>query len=216
MRRMLPIIVTALFLVCSPGAQAFDDLTDILEKIKTKERSLKTFTAAFSQTKETPLLRDPLRSNGMIYFDHRGRLLFQITGPSPVMILFKGGELITRYPDLGKVERRYIGSGAVRKYFGIGSTVEELTQQYHIGLIPPAGELHYRLTLVPRDEDMARRIESIEVTIRRDIWLPVSIRLGEGGDDNTAISLDFISINKPLPPGIFRVNIPQGGDDSGE
>ncbi len=213
MRKYFLVIVITLIMFFPPGVPAADDLNVILDKIKTREMSMKTFTAAFSQTKKTELLKAPLLSSGMIYFDNRGRLLFQVTSPSPVMVLFKGGELITWYPDLSKAEKRYVGAGAVKKYFGLGNTVEELKKQYHIALGPQGKEEYYRLKLTPRTESMAKRIESIEVEVRHDSWLPVTIHFREKGGDITTITLDFMSINKPLPPDIFKIDIPEEKGD---
>jgi len=215
MRKYLSVVVILPILLFPLGQLwAADDLNGILEKIKTRERSLKTFIATFSQTKKTQLLKEPLLSVGMIYFDNRGRLLFQVTSPSPVTILFKGGELITWYPDLSKVKKRYVGAGAVKKYFGLGNTVEELKKQYHIELSPESKEEHYRLRLTPRTESMAKRIEIIGVEVGRDTWLPATIHFREQGGDFTTIKLDFISINEPLPPDIFKIDIPEKKGDA--
>lgn len=215
MRKYLSVVVILPILLFPLGQLwAADDLNGILEKIKTRERSLKTFIATFSQTKKTQLLKEPLLSVGMIYFDNRGRLLFQVTSPSPVTILFKGGELITWYPDLSKSQKRYVGAGAVKKYFGLGNTVEELKKQYHIELSPQAKEGHYRLKFTPRTESMAKGIETIEVEGRRDTWLPATIHFREKGGDSTTIKLDFMSINKPLPPDIFKIDIPEKKGDT--
>lgn len=215
MKKYSRLIVIMLILLFPVGAlSAEDDLTGILAKIKTQEQSMKTFTAAFSQTKKTQLLKAPLLSRGMIYFDNDGRLLFQVTSPSPLTVLFAGGELIVWYPDLSKVEKRYVGARAVTKYFGIGNTVEELKKQYHIEGAQEAKKQYYRLKLTPRGEEMAHRIEAIEVEVRRDTWLPATIHFREKGGDFTTVTLDFMSINKPLPPDIFTIDMPEEKSDT--
>ncbi len=215
MRRYLPVIIILLILLFPLGKlSAGDDLMGVLEKIKAREKSLKTFTAAFSQTKKTQLLKTPLLSGGMIYFDAKGRVLFQVTSPSPVTVILRGGELITWYPDLAKAKKRYVGAGAVKKYFGIGDTVGELQKLYRIDLASTENGENYRLKLTPRAGDMAKRIEIIEVEVQRDAWLPATIHFREKGGDFTTIKLDFISINEPLPTDIFKVHIPEENGDA--
>lgn len=184
------------------------ELNRVIKNIKEKEKNLKTFTAKFRQTRKTHLLREPLYSEGMIYFDSSGKLLMKVTSPSPLLILFKKNTLLIYYPEISKAEKRYIGNteNIIKKYFGIGQTGEALKKQYEIQLSTNQESDGYNLSMVPKQDAVARHIERIEVLVNPETWLPERIFLTEVKGDQSTLWLQFDSINQPLPPGIFSID----------
>jgi len=191
------------------------ELSWVMENIKEKEKNLKTFTAKFSQTKKTYLLREPLHSEGIIYFDSSGKMLLKVISPSPLITLLKDSMLLTYYPDVSKTEERYLGrtDTILKKYFGIGQSIEELRKQYAIQLVSKTYSKSYHLKLIPKMKPIKRYIDSIEVVVSPKNWLPKHIHFKETKGDYTSLKLNFISINEPLPQGIFQVDFPK--DDEG-
>ncbi|MGB2929947.1 MAG: outer membrane lipoprotein carrier protein LolA [Desulfobacterales bacterium] len=185
----------------------------IIKNIQGKEKSLKTFTARMVQTKKTHLLREPLHSEGFIYFDYTGKMLLKITVPSPLVVLLKNNMLVLYYPDLSKVKETYIGNNVLREYFGIGQSVEELRKRYLIRLMSETPTDGYHLELIPKHKTIAKHIDSIEVTVGRENWLPQRICFKEKAGDWSDIRLEFISINEPLPAGVFTFNFPEKDDE---
>jgi len=185
----------------------------IIKNIQGKEKSLKTFTARMVQTKKTHLLREPLHSEGFIYFDYTGKMLLKITVPSPLIVLLKNNMLVLYYPDLSKVKETYIGNNVLREYFGIGQSVEELRKRYLIRLVSETPSDGYHLELIPKHKTIAKHIDSIEVTVSRENWLPQRICFKEKAGDWSDIRLEFISINEPLPAGVFTFNFPEKDDE---
>lgn len=184
------------------------ELNRVIKNIKEKEKNLKTFTAKFRQTRKTHLLREPLYSEGMIYFDSSGKLLMKVTSPSPLLILFKKNTLLIYYPEISKAEKRYIGNteNIIKKYFGIGQTGEALKKEYEIQLSTNQESDGYNLSMVPKQDAVARHIERIEVLVNPETWLPERIFLTEVKGDQSTLWLQFDSINQPLPPGIFSID----------
>ncbi|MEA1935699.1 MAG: outer membrane lipoprotein carrier protein LolA, partial [Thermodesulfobacteriota bacterium] len=105
--------------------QTESELSWVIKNMKDKEKSLRTLTAKFMQTKNTKLLKEPLYSEGTIYFDSEGKMLFEVTSPSSVMVLIKSGLLLIYYPDISKAKEKYLGNNFLKKYIGIGQSVEE-------------------------------------------------------------------------------------------
>jgi len=203
-------------LVSEADLQSESELSWVMKNIKEKERGLKTFTAKFVQTKKTSLLREPLHSEGVIYFDRTGRVLLRVMSPSPLIVLLRDNMLLIYYPDLSKTEERYLGrtDDILKKYFSIGQSIEELKKQYAIQLVSKTHSDGYRLKLIPKMKAITRYIETIEVVVSRNNWLPEQIHFREVKGDNTSLSLQFTSINEPLPPGIFTIDVPK--DHGGE
>ena len=191
--------------------QSESKLSWVIKNIKERERNLKTFIAKFVQTKKTHLLKEPLYSEGLIYFDFTGKMLLKVTTPSPVIVLLKDNMLFIYYPDLSKTEERYIGrtNNILKKYFGIGQSIEELNKQYTIQLVSKTHPDGYHLKLIPKMKPIAKYIDTIEVVISPKHWLPELIHFKETKGDYTSLKLHFISINEPLPQGIFKVDFPE-------
>ena len=183
----------------------------LLIKIKDKENTLQTFIAKVKQTKKTQLFKDPLHSEGMIYFDKSGKMLLKMTQPSPVIIFFKGDRLYLHYPDYGKTEETYIGNDFFKKYIGIGTSIDTFYEQYSVEIYSITKSGHYQIRMTPKQERMAKKIEMIDVIINTNDMLPDQIRILEKDGDDTSIALEFTSINQPLPKDIFFIDL---GDPS--
>ena len=191
------------------------ELSRVIQKIKAKEETLQTFTARFVQTKRTYLLQEPLHSEGLIYFDSKGKMLWKVTTPSRLEVLLKDNMLIIHYPDLSESEERRLGrtDRILKKYFGIGQSIEELRKQYEIHLMPIKDSEDYHLKLIPKRKAIAKHIDAIEVVVDSEHWLPERIYFKEVKGDFTSLVLQFTSVNEPLPPDIFAVDHVENRDD---
>jgi len=191
------------------------ELSWVMKNIKEKEKNLKTFTARFVQTKKTYLLREPLHSEGIIYFDSSGKMLLKVISPSPLITLFKDSRLFIYYPDISKAEERYLGKTDTifTKYFGMGQSFEELKKQYAIQLVSKTHSDSYHLKFIPKMKPITKYIDSIEVVVSPKHWLPNHIHFKETKGDDTSLTLYFISINEPLPQGIFQIDFPKDHED---
>lgn len=222
--RLVPLIV--MWLACtaltswgppvrSPlaGDEPDPRLEALLTSIKERERSLKTFTARFFQTRKTRVLKEPLLSEGLVYFDAEGKMLLEVTRPAPFKVLFKDNFLTLYDPESRAVQERYLGPGDFfKRVFGLGGTVDDLRGQYTITLVsetPPEG---YHLRLVPRQGRLAGRIAAIETAVRSKDWVPVWVSVRESEGDQTDIRIEYTSFNEPLPQGIFDLPVPAGDE----
>ena len=185
----------------------------VLNNIKQTELKLDTFSARMVQIRKTQLLKSPLQSEGLIYFDSEGKMLFKVTSPSPLLVLFKDGLVLINYPDLSKVEKIYMGRNIFKEFFGIGQSIEGLERQYSIRLVSKTPSNSYHLRLVPKRETMRRYFDSIEVMVNPNHWLPERIHCRERDGDWTSIHLEFISINEPLPSNVFNMHFPENYED---
>ena len=183
-------------------------LESIIENIKQKEDSLETFTAKFVQIKKTRLLQEPLRSEGLIYFDRTGKMLWKVTEPSPLVVLITENMLIIDYPDLSKTRKISLGNGdnAMKRYFGIGQSTKQLKTNYAIELVSQTDPDTCHLKLIPRKKAVAKYIQTIEVVVSRKSWLPEQIHFEEVTGDRTSLSIYFTLVNGGLPPGIFSLD----------
>ncbi len=194
--------------------QSESELNWVIKNIKEKEKSLKTFTAKFVQNKKTELLQEPLYSEGLIYFDCTGKMLLKVTSPSPLVFLLKNNLLLIYDPDSAKAKKRRLGKSdnILKKYFGIGQSVEELKKRYEVQLTSKTDSGRYQLKLTPKMRAIARHIDTIQVVVNPKHWLPERIHFKEVNGDQTSLRLQFTSINEPLPRSIFSINVPEDNE----
>jgi len=200
-QKYVPLMLLGLYLFLCPSTvvpsetetQTKTELGWVIEKIKDKESTLKTFSAKFVQTARTCLLNEPLHSEGLVYFDSAGKMLWKVTSPSPSMVLLKNGLLLVCDPDLSKCEKKRLPktNNILRKYFGIGQSTEELKKHYEIQLVPKTGSQSYHLKLIPKRKAIAKHIDTIEVVVGPKQWLPEWIHIKEANGDQTSVSLQF-------------------------
>jgi len=192
-----------------------DESARIVQQLKEREKSLNTLTATFIQVKSTRLLKEPLHSEGTIYFQAPGMMLCKILNPTPVTLLFKNRLFLVYYPNTGKSKERHLGNNILKEYFGMGKPIEEFEKHYAFTLDSIGNDGTYHLKLIPRQKRMAQRIEMIEMDIAPDQWLPHRIDILEKNGDFTSIRLEVTSINEPLAAEIFLVDIPDDGRGTG-
>lgn len=189
------------------------ELNWVLKNINQTQLKLNTFSAKMVQIRKTQLLKRPLQSEGLIYFESEGKMLFKVTSPAPLLVLFKDGMVLIHYPDISKVEQSYIGRNILKEFFGIGQSIEELGKHYSIQLGSKTSSDSYLLKLVPKGERMRKYFDSIEVKVNPELWLPERIYYREKNGDWTSIHLEFISINEPLPQNVFSMRFLENYED---
>ena len=198
--------------------QSTSELVRVITSIKEKEKTLKTFVATFLQIKKSHLLRETLKSEGLIYVDFSGKILIKVIHPSLLTLLLKDNMQIIYYPDLARAEKKILGrtDNILSKYMGIGKPIKMIQKQFEIGLGDKISSGGYHLKMIPKNKAMARHIDMIEVVVNQKNGLPEQIYIKEKQGDHTAIQLEYKAINEPLPPGIFSIELPEDNKNDKE
>jgi outer membrane lipoprotein-sorting protein len=221
---LVPILITIclpLFplLVCSSQAdqRSTPELVRVLKQVKEKEKTLKTFIAAFLQTKKSHLLRETLTSEGLIYVDIGGKILIKVLHPSQLTLLLKDNMQIIVYPDSGKAKKKITGrtDHILAKYLGVGQPVEMIQKRFEISLGDKISSEKFHLKMIPKNA-VARYIDLIEVEVNRKNGLPEHIYFKEKQGDYTDIRLEYKSINEPIPASIFSIKLPEDSNNGEE
>lgn len=191
--------------------ESTSQLVHVIKNIKEKEKNIKTIVATFVQVKKSQLLREALKSEGLIYVDFNGKILIKVLHPSLITILFKDNIQITYYPDLAKAEKNMIGStdNILSKYLGIGQPIEMIQKQFDIRLGDKVSSGVYHLKMIPKSTVTAKYIDVIEVVVNKTNGLPEQIYFKEKQGDHTSIQLKYKAINDPISPSIFSIELPE-------
>ena len=131
------------------NVQQESELSRVIKKIKERETTLKTFTATFKQTNTSDLLREPLHSEGIVYFDMDGRMLMKVISPSPLILLLKENRRIVYYPDIAKTEEASLGTtdNILRQFLHIGESIKTLKETFEIELAASPSGKNYNLKM---------------------------------------------------------------------
>ena len=66
--------------------------------------------------------------------------------------------------------------------------LDDLTSNFSLTLADPGGNAHYRLSLQPVGAMLKKRLNSLEIEIDRELFLPVVITYNEADGDSTRSS----------------------------
>lgn len=190
---------------------AESELDRVIDKIQQKQAALKTFTATFEQTRTSDLLREPLHSEGVVYFDGGGRMLMKVTSPSPLVVLLEKNRQVIYYPDLSRIEQKVLvkTSDIFEQYIGLGASAKTLKTKFAIDLVAGASATDYYFKMVPRQPELAKQIEKIDVVVDPNLCLPKQIDLEGTRGDHTSIKMRYTAVNESLPPGVFEIKLPE-------
>ena len=113
-------------------------------------------------------------------------------------------------PAMALVKKtRLSGSDRVlQAWLAGGAALDKLKQQYDLRLAESLQDDRYTLQMIPKDAQMTRHIASVEIQVHRKVLLPEQIVIKTPKGDRTTIQMHIVSINEPLPAGIFDIVVP--------
>ena len=179
---------------------------EVLLKVREREQTLATFIARFKQIQQNSLFARSQISEGTIFFDRNGKLLMKMIAPDTYLVFITNQKMMLGVPGSSSYRQKKLpGRGA---FFKQVMGIDQLKKQYDIRMISIPGEKGPELELKPLKISRRTPFSTIRVRINTLHWLPEMIRLEEPGKDVTTFHLEFISINQPLPDGIFDIPLP--------
>jgi outer membrane lipoprotein-sorting protein len=207
-------IILTIMLLFSPSIQVLSaesqksdwTVEEVLLHVKERQQTLVTFIAKFKQIQENSLFAEAQVSEGTLFFDHNGKLLMKMSVPEAYLVFIDDQKMILGVPGSPSYRQKKIPGKKplFKQVLGIG----QLKNQYDIRkTAAPCGE-SCELELRPLKKSRRIPFSSIRARINTRQWLPEMIHLEESGGDVTTFHLQFISINQPLPEGIFDIPRP--------
>jgi len=183
----------------------------VLAEIKAQAATIKTLVVQFKQERISRLLRKPLISEGLIYFERGGKMLTQINSPSALQLLMENDYVTVVNHDLGVVQKKRLSRSdqMIKTWLEWDVSIESIKTQYNLRLTTLLKLNRYKLQLAPKEEKIARRIAAIEIEINTDTLMPEQIMIQTTNGDRTSVQLHVVSINEPMPAGIFDIEIPE-------
>ena len=191
-------------------------LETIVSRIDARRQSLESFCARMVQTKTSSLLSRPVTSKATVYFQHRGTVLMRFSQPAGLIVLLKGGSIVFYDTNTGKVRKHYLGTNFLARCFGLGKTLEEVTQLYSIKLLDRCRPGSYTLHLIPKTKAIGKRLDWLKVCFDSKTWLPIQIVTRYANGSQSRMKLKFVTVNEPLPKDVFSIALPEPEPEGGQ
>ncbi len=197
------LVVPAAVLV-SPRARAAED---VLARIVQARAALRTLRASFTQERTLGLLASTVTSRGELILVRPDRLRWHLDPPDQITYwVTPGGLAYATATSHGGVPRDAAGAMGVilqDMLAMLGGDVTGLRERYGIAA-DKRDDGATRLTIEPRDPQVAKRVRRIVVELDPDLVSPREIVLEESDTDSARIRFADVQRNVPVDPALMR------------
>ena len=193
------------------GLTQRERLDALVQQVKAAQSDIQTMRSQFERRQESELLLEPEVSRGRFSYAAPDRVRWEYREPHPIDTLIEGETMITYYADLAKAERYAIGqySERVFEYLGARGSLETLMNYFELTAeFPDVEGDPYHLILLPRYKRVKKRLDSMELWIDPEMFLPVQLRYVLPGGDSTEFTFEDLKINGDLDDSSFQLDLP--------
>jgi outer membrane lipoprotein-sorting protein len=205
-RRHFLAAIPVVLLAQNARADAVDDaLTDI-----TKARaSLQTLMGPFNQVRTISLLKSAVKSTGTLWLRRPDHLRWQLDAPDDATYWVLPTALAYRTKaGSGKIAKGSEGvlGGVLSDLLTLlGGDLHGLQIRYQIAVVRRDSQ-SLILSLMPRDEQLAKRTSRIEISFGADLSVLSQVTIIEAKGDKSEISFGTMSKNTKLEDKIFNTD----------
>lgn len=195
----------------APGLSSRERLDALFDRVRIEQTSMRSLEARFTQRKESEMLIEPEVSQGQFFYLAPDRVRWEFLSPNPMTVVIDDQRMTTWYRDLKRADVISVGrySERVLQYLGASGTLETLLDYFRVqATFPTDPKEPYRLRLDPRYPRIAKRIETMDVWIDRERFVPVALRYVEPDGDVTEYRFSDIQVNANIPPERFELHLP--------
>jgi outer membrane lipoprotein carrier protein len=196
--------------VAAPPVAAPATLEQVLKEVQKRQSAVKTLQADFTQQKTLALLAEPQLAGGTFIYEKPDKVRWNYAEPNPVTMLIAGGRMTTFYPKLSRAESLEVGrfQDRIFKYMGAGNAIGELATWFNFRFSDRKGESSWKLDLVPKTSQVAKRVKKITIWIDRTSYMTSKFEYVEADDDTTLYEFTSIRVNEPVPAAAFKLELP--------
>lgn len=206
------VVVAAFAGASSRAAERSSSLAEVLNRFDVVQAKLQTLSAEFTETTESPLLKQPIVAKGRFYLTKPSSVLWEYTSPEVMRFVIARDEYVGLFPERRRAERRDLKrwSEQVFRFFGLGQSSQELSKYYELKLGGPGegAKGTHLLVLEPKKRRIKRNVEQVKLWVDTETLLPV--RVEYRGKDGNLRTIRFAEtrLNPDLAAGLYDVKIP--------
>ncbi|GLH73218.1 hypothetical protein GETHLI_17200 [Geothrix limicola] len=212
-RTLLVLILLALGAAPPLAAQAPPPLREVVERFDAAQAQAQTLQCPFTLTLRRALLKTPSVTKGTLYLQGSDFAHFAFQPPEDLILHLTPKALISYSPEAREGELMKIGfiKNADRKFLGLGQKLSYLSDYFQIALSDAKdGSNTWFLTLTPRTLSLRKRMQTLNLWVDKESWLPRQIQWIERSGDTWFLELGALKVNQPLPPTVTGFKLPEG------
>jgi outer membrane lipoprotein-sorting protein len=175
------LLACALAFACTGAGAQESELAKVMRMLS----QVKSSNLRFTETKRMAALSEPLTLSGRLRYERDRVLERDIDSPYRERMIVEGQSVVVASPVRGKI-RSYALRGVPAAWAFVeglratlGGDLETLERHFRVNFSGAAGA--WKLELVPRDEEMARYVESIAFRGSRADVTSILVREAGGG-----------------------------------
>lgn len=182
--------------VCRAAAPApCTETVACLQLIEASQRTTRTLSARFEQTKHLSLLTEPLVTRGHFAFRQPDEVMWRVDEPPITVRIDRDG---IHLPDVPGVKDEVAAlapfSAMMRQLSGLfAGSLSNVRETFEVTAAPDAGAI--RVHLVPRDPQLQHMFRSIDMSFVGPEWVVVTIHFEEALGDSLDIAFSDIHRN---------------------
>jgi outer membrane lipoprotein-sorting protein len=194
------------------GLEGGDKLKALIEAVVAQQRSVRSLRAEFTQRKASALLLEPVESTGEFAFRAPDTVRWDYAAPESMVVLLAENRLTTFFPERQRAEAVKLSSRHRRFVAVLAGTqpLDDLAESFRMTLADAGGDAPYRLTLVPSQAVIRKKLTSVVLEVDRTLLLPVMVEYNEADGDSTRYEFRRLEVNPTLDDSLFRLDL--GGD----
>ena len=210
---------------CASGLQVKRDseLQQTLQLMDAVRKTFRCFTARFSQTKYTAILKEfDTPDKGEFFYSRakNGSVLLrqEATSPGKKILTVKDDQAIFYQPDIKQAQITNLGKYKnLAEYLaiGIGQSPAKLEESFNIsyqGSESVNGAPCSILVLKPKSASVAARFSSITLWVKKSNGLPIQNKFLEPSGDYVLLTFLDEKLNVKIPESKYEQKLPSGVD----
>lgn len=207
MRLAFAALALALPLLAQPSLS----LKEVVERFDAAQSRVNTLQASFTLTLRRSMLKTPTVTKGTLYLKESEFAQFVFAAPEDLILHLTPKALISFSPGTQRGDMLKIGviKNANRKFLGLGQKLSYLSDYFQIGLgesreVPNA---HF-LALQPASLSMKKRMQTLQIWVDKESYLPRQINWVERGGDSWLLEFGPLTLNQALPNAVTGFKVP--------
>ncbi len=216
MKRILSFSLFLLTFALAPVTQAAPDLAP-LDQWLSRQEGVASLSASFTQTRKLKTFNKPLVSQGKLSFQEPESFRWEITDPSPSILIFGPEQVTMLYPKMQRAEVMSMADIAKTKYAdtfeliksGFPRSRKDLEKRFKIEGLEKKGEVYeLRLSLKKRGSDNPVKEARVYFSPETAGINSTELELADG----SLIRNDFnsMNLNAKVPASAFDQSLPEG------
>jgi len=188
-------------------------LREVVERFDSAQAQVQTLQCPFTLTLRRALLKTPSVTRGTMYLQGSEFAHFAFQPPEDLILHLTPKTLISYSPEAREGELMKIGliKNADRKFLGLGQKLSYLSDYFQIALaeakdLPGA----WHLTLTPRTLSLRKRMQTLNLWVDKETWLPRQVQWIERSGDSWLLELGALRTNQALPASVTGFKLPEG------